>query len=66
MMTNFLFYATIIIVKINKNKKMFKDIENPKNEEMFKFAITITLFLFVIVTLAFSEGISCLINIIST
>lgn len=65
-MTNFLFYATIIIVKINKNKKMFKDIENPKNEEMFKFAITITLFLFVIVTLAFSEGISCLINIIST
>ncbi|EKE11684.1 MAG: hypothetical protein ACD_15C00037G0013 [uncultured bacterium] len=45
---------------------MFKDIENPKNEEMFKFAITITLFLFVIVTLAFSEGISCLINIIST
>jgi hypothetical protein len=40
---------------------MFKDVQNPKHEEMFKFAVTVTVSLFIIVTLAASYGISSLI-----
>lgn len=40
---------------------MFKDVQDPKHEEMFRFAITITVFIFAAVTLAASYGISSLI-----
>jgi hypothetical protein len=40
---------------------MFKDVQNPKHDEMFKFAITVTALLFVAITLAASYEISSLI-----
>jgi hypothetical protein len=40
---------------------MFKDVQKPKNDEAFKFAITTTIIFFMIITLAASYGISDLI-----
>lgn len=40
---------------------MFKDVQNPKGDEMFKFAVTIVISLVLIVTAAASYGISSLI-----
>lgn len=40
---------------------MFKNVKSPKNDEMFRFAMTITIFLFMVVTFAFSYELSSLI-----
>lgn len=40
---------------------MFKNVQSPKHEEMFKFAMIITVSIFVVVTLVASYGLSSLI-----
>jgi len=45
-----------------KSKKMFKDVRAPKIDEMFRFAATVVVIVFLIVTVAISYEINQLIS----